>query len=132
MGVWHGRSRRKPTGGLNYALRARMKRKYEMGSEFVPAIADPTAEKEIRKVVRRRSGILKVRIRKVLYANVADPETGKVQKVKVLGVEENAANRHFSRIGVVTKGAVIKTEIGLAKVTSRPNQEGVVNAVLLK
>jgi len=132
LGVWHGRSRRKPTGGINHALRARMKRKYEMGKEFVPPINDPGAEKEVRKVVEGRSNIVKVRIRKVIYANVADPKTGKISKVKVLSVENNPANRHFSRIGVVTKGAIIKTELGLAKVTSRPNQDGVVNAVLIE
>lgn len=132
MAVWHGISRRKPSGGLNHAIRARMKRKYEMGSEFVPALLEPNAEKEVRKVARRRSGIRKVRVRKVLYANVANPETGEIKKVKILSVEENPANRHFSRIGIITKGAVVKTEIGMAKVTSRPNQDGVVNAVLIK
>ncbi len=132
LAVWHGRSRRKPTGGINHALRARMKRKYEMGREFVPPINDPTAEKEERKVVEGRSNIIKVRIRKVLFANVANPKTGEVKKVKILSVENNPANRHFSRIGVVTRGAVVKTELGLARVTSRPNQDGVVNAVLLE
>jgi small subunit ribosomal protein S8e len=31
----------------------------------------------------------------------------------------------------MTKGAIIETEMGKAKVTSRPGQDGVVNAVLL-
>jgi len=30
---------------------------------------------------------------------------------------------------LLTKGALIETEIGLARVTSRPGQDGVVNAV---
>jgi len=132
VGVWHGRSRRKPSGGINHALRARMKRKREMGREFVPTVYDPGAGEEKRKVVEGRSNIIKVRARVVLYANVADPQTGKVKKVKIKAVKENKANRHFTRMNVITKGAVIDTELGPARVTSRPNQEGVVNAVLLK
>ncbi|MBS3064464.1 MAG: hypothetical protein J4472_01505 [DPANN group archaeon] len=47
-------------------------------------------------------------------------------------VVENSANRHFVRMNVVTKGAVIETEDGLAKVTNRPSRTGIVNAILLK
>jgi len=36
------------------------------------------------------------------------------------------------RRNILTKGAVVKTEIGLAKVTSKPGQDGIVNAVLMK
>ncbi|MEM2724980.1 MAG: 30S ribosomal protein S8e, partial [Candidatus Nezhaarchaeales archaeon] len=66
------------------------------------------------------------------YANVLDPETNKVYKLKILRVKENPASVDYSRRGVITRGAVIETEKGLAKVTSRPGQDGVVNAVLLK
>jgi len=38
----------------------------------------------------------------------------------------------FVRRKIITKGAIIKTELGLAKVTSRPSQDGVVNAVLIE
>ncbi|MEM7825868.1 MAG: hypothetical protein QW412_03355 [Candidatus Aenigmatarchaeota archaeon] len=33
---------------------------------------------------------------------------------------------------MVTKGCIIKTEIGNARVTSRPSQDGVVNAVIIE
>ncbi len=131
MGVWHGISKRKPSGGINHAIRARMKKKREMGSEFVPTLLETEGEKK-RKVERRRGGNLKVRIRKAVYANVSIPSKGEVKRVKILSVEENPANRHFSRIGVVTRNAIINTELGKARVTSRPNQDGVVNAVLLE
>ncbi|MEM2426420.1 MAG: hypothetical protein QXE83_05420 [Archaeoglobaceae archaeon] len=32
----------------------------------------------------------------------------------------------------MTKGAIIQTEIGKAKVTNRPSQEGIINAVLIE
>jgi small subunit ribosomal protein S8e len=35
-------------------------------------------------------------------------------------------------MNVITKGAIIETEDGLAKVTSKPSKDGVVNAVLIK
>jgi small subunit ribosomal protein S8e len=38
----------------------------------------------------------------------------------------------FVRRKIITIGAIIKTELGLSKVTSRPSQDGVVNAVLIK
>ncbi|RLF79472.1 30S ribosomal protein S8e, partial [Thermococci archaeon] len=42
------------------------------------------------------------------------------------------ANRQYVRRNIITKGAIIQTEIGKAIVTSRPGQDGVVNAVLIK
>ncbi len=50
---------------------------------------------------------------------------------KIITVKENPANRHFVRMNVITKGAVVETEDGLAKVTSRPSRDGTVNAVLI-
>lgn len=127
MALWHGRSRRKPTGGRLNAIRARDKRKREMGREFVPTVA---GEEEKRKVIRVMGGNLKVRILQATHANVATPEG--VKKVRILGVVHNPADRNFARRNIITKGAVIRTELGEAVVTSRPNQHGVVNAVLQK
>ncbi len=128
MAVWHGKSGRKYTGGLRRSLRARMRRKREMGRISVLTTVSDSDE---RKVIRVRGGNVKVRLKRAAYANVADPKTGKIQKVKIISLLENNAHRHFIRSGVITKGAVIETELGKAKVTSRPNQDGVVNAVLL-
>jgi len=128
LAVWHGKSGRKFTGGLRRTLRARMRRKREMGRLTVHTTL---ADKDERKIVRVRGGNMKVRLKKVAYANVADPKTGKVQKVKILSLVENKAHRHFIRSNVITKGAIIETELGKARVTSRPNQDGVVNAVLM-
>ena len=75
---------------------------------------------------------MKVRVYKTFYANVIDPETHKAQKVKIIKVVENPADRNLDRMGVITKGTIIETELGKAKVTSRAGQDGTVNAVLLK
>ncbi len=44
---------------------------------------------------------------------------------------ENAANRHYVRRDIITKGTIIQTKLGKARVTSRPAQDGTVNAVLI-
>ena len=53
-------------------------------------------------------------------------------KAKILTVKESPANRHFIRRNILTKGTIIETDKGLAKITNRPGQEGTVNAILLK
>ena len=128
MGVYQWRDHKKPSGGKrNWYYK--VKRKYAYGRPFVPAIL---SDKEERILIRVRGGNYKVRLKKVAYANVTDPETGETKKARILGVVETQANREFARRGIIVKGAVIETELGKARVTSRPGQDGVVNAVLLK
>ncbi|MCK4518463.1 hypothetical protein KAT92_06805 [Candidatus Babeliales bacterium] len=55
-----------------------------------------------------------------------------VKRARVKDVIESAANRHYTREDIITKGTIIETEAGKARVTSRPGQDGVVNAVLIK
>ena len=64
-------------------------------------------------------------------ANVVDPKTQKSKKVKILTVVENSANPFYVRRNIINRGAIIETEIGKAKVTSRPGQHGLINAILL-
>jgi small subunit ribosomal protein S8e len=102
MSVWHGSQRkRKRTGGRKRAYR--VKRNYEKGSF-------PADDK---------------------YASVTDPKSGKTEKTEILRVVRNKANVDYDRRGVITKGAEIETSLGLARVTSRPGGDGVINAVLI-
>jgi len=126
MAVWQGRSLKKPSGG---AIRARRKkRKYELGREYIPTTI---GERDL-KIIRVRGGNTKTRLLRIDEANVYNPETKKIERVKIEGVVDNPANRHFVQRNIITKGAIIKTEIGMARVTSRPGQDGVVNAVLIE
>lgn len=124
--IWQGRSRRKPSGG--FYRPARKKRKYELGREQVETLI---GERKIKKV-RVRGGNYKIKLFSDKYANVYDPKRKKVVRVEIQGVVENPAHVHYSRRNVVTKGAIIATEIGKARVTNRPSQEGVINAVLIE
>ena len=125
MSVWHGRSRRKPTGGKYHPHRKR--RKYERGRP--PTMTKIGSVK--REVIRVRGGNIKVRLYRIDYANVYDPGSGKYVKARIIRVLENPANSHYVQKGIITKGAVLETEVGRAVVTSRPGQHGVVNARLL-
>jgi small subunit ribosomal protein S8e len=81
------------------------------------------------RISRKRGGNLSIGLVSADTANVAD-RAGKVSKSKILRVKQSPANRDYGRRGVITKGAIIETEAGEAKVTSRPTDDGVVNAVL--
>ena len=123
---WQGRSRRKYTGKMY--RRFRKKRKYELGREP----AETHIGEDRRKNVRVRGGNFKVRLLRASTANVYIPEEGVVKKAKIESVVENPANIHFARRNIITRGAIIQTEIGLVRVTSRPGQDGVVNGILIE
>ncbi len=126
MALWQGKSRRKVTGGR---LRAgRKKRKSEMGKERV----EPVVGKGKAKKLRVQGGNSKMKILVAEEATVLNLKTKKLKKSKILSVVENAANPHFARRNIISKGAVILTELGKAKVTSRPGQDGVIDAVLVE
>lgn len=125
MALSHFRSKRKHTGGLYKKIRKKKKR--DFGSDFIPI---KIGEKS-KKIVRTLGGKEKHRLLQINKANVFD-SSGKVQVTKILSVKENTANPHFVRMGIVTKGAIIETEVGLAKVVSRPGQHGIVNAIKIE
>jgi small subunit ribosomal protein S8e len=126
MAIWHGEKGKKPTGGKIHL--SRKKRKRELGS--LPL--HTKIGKEKKKIEKTKGGGRKVKAFSVEFANVLDPASNTVKKVKILGIVSNPANPHFVRRGIITKGAVIKTEIGNARVTSRPSQHGIVNAIALE
>lgn len=121
-----GRQSSKPTGGKLHANRK--KKKMDIGRDFVPIKIGNQKKKFLRKL----GGGQKVMLVQENIANVTDPTTGKTTKSKIITVKENPANPHFVRMNILTKGAVIETEAGLARITSRPGQDGVLNAVLKK
>ena len=126
MAIWHGERGRKKTGGKIHL--ARKKKKRELGC--LPIHTRIGEEK--RKKIRTKGGNIKVKAYTVEFANVLDPATKTAKKVKILDVLENKANPQFIRSKILTKGAIIKTEIGRARVTSIPSQHGIVNAILVE
>jgi small subunit ribosomal protein S8e len=47
-------------------------------------------------------------------------------------VIQNGADTNYVRRNIVTKGAIVETDIGQVKVTSRPGMHGVVSGILLE
>ncbi|MEM3980827.1 MAG: 30S ribosomal protein S8e [Ignisphaera sp.] len=127
MSVYQGKDFRKVSGGRRRPHRD--KRKHELGSY-------PTETKlssnDIREIERTFGGNTKVRLKYATYANVYDPETRTCKKVRVLQVVEVPANKDYARRSIIVKGTIIQTEIGKAVVTSRPGQDGIINAIKLK
>lgn len=121
-----GQHKRKPTGGTK--RRWRGKRAFETGSEPTETILGPVK----KRWVRTRGGAAKVRIAVADWAVVTDTGTHKSTKSKLLRVVGNPANVDYQRRGVITKGAIVETEVGQARVTSRPGQDGVINAILVE
>jgi small subunit ribosomal protein S8e len=123
---WQGESIRKVTGGRRRP--AQMKRRAEIGL----APADTHIGEDRRKIIRTYGGNDKVRALRAAFANVTNATNGETKKVKIEKVEENGANPNYVRRNLLTKGAIIKTEIGRARIMSRPGQDGIINALLLE
>jgi small subunit ribosomal protein S8e len=124
--LWQGRSVRRESG-KRYRV-SQKKKRFEIGR----APADTTLGEGRNRIIRTRGGNLKVRALRTVYANVSMPATGGSKKAKIETVVENRADPNYMRRNILTKGAIIKTELGKARVVSRPAQDGVVNAVLIE
>lgn len=125
MGIWQGRSRRKPTGGRLRPVRK--KRRFEISRELQHATLGTGTVKRYRV----RGDNLKLRILTATTVNVYDPSTKTTKPAKVVTVRENPANPNYVQRNIVTKGAILETDLGLVRVVSRPGQDGVLNGVRL-
>ncbi len=119
------KARQKPTGARYKSYRK--KKLNELGS---PPTLTKLGPKRL-KILKARSGNIKKRLFTENMANVLDKKTKKYQKVAVKAILENPADSQFVRRNIITKGTIIDTELGRARVTSRPGQEGTINAVLI-
>jgi len=124
--LWQGESVRKVTGGR--IRPAQGKRRTQIGL----APADTHIGEDKRKIIRAFGNNEKVRALRSIYANVTSKSDGRTKKVKIETVVENGANPNYVRRNLLTKGAIINTEIGRARIVSRPGQDGVINAVLVE
>ena len=107
--------------------RANKKRKRLMGRE---AAHTTIGEKKVRKV-KTKGGSAKNKLSATKEANVVIG--GKSVKCEISSVDETPSNKDFVRRSIITKGAVLTVKDPEGKelkatVTSRPGQDGVVNA----
>jgi len=57
---------------------------------------------------------------------------GKAKKSTIKNVLETPSNVFLARQNILIKGAIIETELGKARITNRPSQEGNVQAKLIE
>jgi small subunit ribosomal protein S8e len=74
---------------------------------------------------------MKVRALRANFASVSNPKTGETKKARIDTVVENKADPNYMRRNILTKGAIIKTELGNARIVNRPGQSGTINAILI-
>ncbi len=125
MALSQKRSKRKVTGSKY--KRSGIKTLSSRGSP--PSLTRLADRKTVRG--RERGGSVKTRLLSASVANLCDTNAKKYLKARITTIIESPANRHFVRRNIMTKGALIETDKGKAKITSRPGQEGTVNAVLV-
>ena len=123
MAILQRRPKRKVSGSRY--IKARGKKLREMGNE--PTL--PTIAKAKVKLVRVQGGNQKIRRMAATKINVIDPKTRKAVIATMKNVINNPANRHYTRMNALTKGAVVETDKGKVRITSRPAQDGCVNGV---
>jgi small subunit ribosomal protein S8e len=98
----------------------------------------PGLERKVRlgelkqKMLRSLGGKRKTILLSADHANIMDAKTKKAKKAKIKNVIETPSNRFLARQNILVKGAIIETELGQAKITNRPSQEGMVQAILVK
>lgn len=115
----------KITGGRRSPLRIR--RKYE--TDRYPN--EPTNGAQLTITRRVRGNNKKTALKSIDFVNLSTGEN-KVKKSKIIKVLENATNNDYKRRGIITKGAILETQEGKCRVVSKPGQNGIVNAILLK
>lgn len=111
------------TGGSR--VKFRDKKLVHGGSRFT---ATKVGETTTTSTARMKGGKAKIKLKKASTVNVLT-KTG-MKKAKILGVVESH-RADFARENIITKGAVLRTDIGKVKVTNRVGQDGVVNGVLV-
>ncbi|MDD5331306.1 MAG: 30S ribosomal protein S8e [Candidatus Nanoarchaeia archaeon] len=124
MAISQRKSKRKATGG-----KYRTWRKKKLGELGRLPTLTRIAKRKITKI-RVIGANSKIKTFFEETANIYDPKTKKHIKAKIIAVVENPANRNYARRNIITKGTIIETDKGKAKVTNRPGQDAGIQAIL--
>jgi small subunit ribosomal protein S8e len=125
MVVLQLRANRKPTGGRYKKPKVRRMARY--GGVPTNTKIGETKGKSIRTI----GGNVKDKLLKANKVNVYDAKIKKHEIATIKTATGNPANRHYVRRNILTKGAVVDTNKGKVKLTSRPGQTGTVNGILV-
>jgi small subunit ribosomal protein S8e len=116
---------RKKSGGRYIA--SRKKKLYEKAGQRRTV----KLGKEKRKTIRTKGGNIKTFLLGAKFINVLT-KTNTQKKAEIKNVIETPSNRFLARQNIITKGAILETDLGKVKVTNRPSQEGIINGILIE
>lgn len=115
---------RKISGGKYHA--SRKSRLYDKQTQETIVTLGETKSKSIRS----RGGHYTKILLKSNKINISDGK--KIKKTDITNVIETPQNKFWARQNRLTKGAIVETPMGKARITNRPAREGMINAVLIE
>jgi len=118
------KSRRKTSGG-KYKKPKKRKLTNKQNQARIVKIGDKKT-----KILKTRGGSKKIIS---FFNNIVNIiAKNKTKNTTIKNVIETPSNTFLARQNILVKGAIIETELGKAKITNRPSQEGNIQAVLIK
>jgi small subunit ribosomal protein S8e len=115
---------RKLSGGKY--KKARKKKKYELtGQTRIVRLGEKKT-----KLMRMLGGKKKTVSLSQNKINVI--KNGKAKVTEIKNVLETPSNRFLARQNILVKGAVVETDLGKAKITNKPGQEGNIQGILVE
>jgi small subunit ribosomal protein S8e len=115
---------RKISGGKYHKLRKKKKFERKIQERII------TLKETKRKQLRVKGGAKKTVLLNENTCNLKTKE--KIKKAEIKTVLETPQNTFLARQNRLMKGAIIETSEGRAKITNRPTQEGMINAILIE
>ena len=123
MSIHQGRSKRKPSGGRYKSTEP--KRIHRLGNNP----ANTVIGDEKIKQRRTRGGDTKEVTLQTETVNLHIPDDNEHVEAELHDVVDSPSNQNYVRRNILTKGCIVETSEGRARITSRPGQSGVINAV---
>lgn len=115
----------KKISGGKYVKRRKKKLYERPGQKRIVKLGE-----EKRKTKKTRGGNKKTSLLVARFVNIKDKN--KTKRLEIKNVVETPSNRFLARQNVITKGAIVDTELGKVKITNRPGQEGNLNGILIE
>ena len=128
MTIYHWDLRKKKkTGGSKKAFRG--KRKHESGDVQADTRISTAGDLVQRKRVKGGGFKLSLGESKSVNVNFSD---GRTTRAEILALADNPSNPLYTRKGIITKGAILKTSLGLVRVSSKTGSDGVLNGRIME
>ncbi|MDG6928216.1 MAG: 30S ribosomal protein S8e [Nitrososphaerota archaeon] len=116
-------TKRKVTGGKRIAYRDKRRRE----RKAQPRVAKIGKSQVLTR--RSRGGNVIHYVTSAEKISVSTKDGNK--SVKLLSLVSNPSNRDYERRGVITRGAVVMTEAGKVRVTSKPSKNGTLSGIVV-